>query len=179
MQMKRPLTIALCVVALGGASALATDEMSVQVKKTQVRNRESYLGKTLYELHYGDRVLVLKKGAAWLKVRPVDMSLVKLAAGAARDEKSLTGYLNKSALTTKRVVLKADQNAQLATSSEDVALAGKGFNDEVERSYQAKHPNLAAAFAALDQIEMNPTYSPSTEDVSAFRAAGGLGGGDL
>ncbi len=160
-----------------GPNGQAADEMSVQVKSTQVRDSDSYLGKPLYELHFGDRVTVVQKGAAWMKVQPVNTAAVKFSAGVPDDAKTYVGYVNKSALTTKRVVLKADQNAQLAASSEDVALAGKGFNDEVERAYQAEHPNLATAFTTLNHIETDAVYTPSAADISAFRAAGGLNGG--
>ena len=152
--------------------------MSVQVKTTQVRDKDSYLGKPLYELHFGDRVTVLQKGATWFKIQPVTVAAVKPATGAAAaPPQAFAGFLNKSALTTKRVVLKADQNAQVSASSEDVALAGKGFNDEVEQSYKTEHPNLASAYATLDQIETNTAYSPTAEEINAFRIAGGLTGG--
>ena len=175
--MKKLVMVMLCVTAAGGAEALAADEMSVQVKTTQVRDKDSYLGKPLYELRFGDRVTVLQKGATWFKIQPVNAAAAKPAAGAAAQPQPVAGFLNKSALTTKRVVLKADQNAQLSASSEDVALAGKGFNDEVEQSYKAEHPNLASAFATLDQIETNSAYSPTAEEINAFRVAGGLNGG--
>jgi hypothetical protein len=165
------------VLATDGAVARAADEMSVQVKTTQVRDKGSYLGKPLYELRFGDRVTVLQKGSAWFKIQPVNTAAVKMLAGAQSPPGGYAGYLNKSALTTKRIVLKGDQSAQMAASSEEVALAGKGFNDEVEKSYKTEHPNLVSAYATLDQIEANAAYSPSAEDVSEFRTAGGLGGG--
>jgi hypothetical protein len=37
------------------------------------------------------------------------------------------------------------------TSSDEVALAGKGFTPEVESSYRSKHPEMN--FAQVDQIE--------------------------
>jgi len=178
MRINRLTLTVLCAIAMCGVTVQAADEMSVQVKKTQVRDKGSYLGKTLYDLHYGDRVLVLQRGAAWYKVRPVEVDDLKLKNESSREVKDLTGYLNKSALSTKRIVLKADQNAEVMASSENVILAGKGFNDDVESSYKSKHPNLAAAFAELDAIEMDSTYSPTAEEVNAFRAEGGLEGGE-
>jgi hypothetical protein len=177
--MTRLLMMTACFALIGGTHARAADEMSVQVKTTQVRDKDSYLGKPLYELHFGDRVTILKKGATWFQVQPV-IAVAKPAAGAVAAPPAsplAAGYLNKSALTNKRVVLKADQNAPIAASSEDVALAGKGFNDEVERAYQSEHPKLVAAYATLDQIETNSTYTPSAEDINAFRTAGGMNGG--
>jgi hypothetical protein len=37
------------------------------------------------------------------------------------------------------------------TNSDEVALAGKGFNPEVESAYRAKHPEMD--FAQVDKIE--------------------------
>jgi len=176
MQIKDSLVVGLCAVAVLAGSATAADEMSVQVKSTQVRDKDSYLGKPLYTLRYGDRVAVLQKGAAWFKVQPVNPAAVKVAPGAAPPA-DVAGYMNKSALTSKRVVLKADQSAQTEASSDHVVLAGKGFNDDVEKSYKGEHPNLAKAYASLDEIETDASYSPTVEEVNAFKAAGGLGGG--
>lgn len=174
-----PIALSLIATCTITARSLAADEMSVQVKATAVRDKDSYLGKPLYELHFGDRVTVVQKGAAWFKVQPTNAVAVKLAPGvSAAEAKDNIGYVNKSALTTKRVVLKADQNAQLSASSENVVLAGKGFNDEVEKSYQAEHPNLASAFATLNGIETDAAFTPSAAEINAFRAAGGLNGGD-
>jgi len=176
--MTRLLMVTACIAAIGSTDARAADEMSVQVKTTQVRDKDSYLGKPLYELHFGDRVTILKKGATWFLIAPVNAQVQMKAPGTSSVEsRAQSGYLNKSALTNKRVVLKADQNAPIAASSEDVALAGKGFNDEVERAYQSEHPNLVTAYAKLDQIETNSTYTPSAEDINAFRTAGGMNGG--
>ena len=176
----KPLVLTvLSVTAMFSATSLAADDMSVQVKTTQVRDKDSYLGKVLYELHFGDRVTVQKKETAWFLIQPVNLAAVKITPGVDGQPPVVTGYVNKSALTTKRIVLKADQGVQMSASADDVTLAGKGFNDDVEQSYRANHPTLVAAYTTLDHIENDPAYSPTPEDISAFRAAGGLNGGGM
>ena len=55
------------------------------------------------------------------------------------------------------------------TSSDEVALAGKGFTPEVENSYRAKHPNLN--FALVDRVE---TYTVPPAKLQAFIKQGDL-----
>jgi hypothetical protein len=55
------------------------------------------------------------------------------------------------------------------TSSDEVALAGKGFTPEVENSYRAKHPELN--FALVDRIE---TYKVPQARLQTFITEGDL-----
>ena len=67
--------------------------MSVQVKDAQLRVSPSYLGKVTGTLSYGDRVEIEQTKGAWNKV-----SLV---------EGQQAGWMHESALTKKRIKLKA------------------------------------------------------------------------
>ena len=55
------------------------------------------------------------------------------------------------------------------TSSDEVALAGKGFTPEVESSYRAKHPEMN--FAQVDKIE---SYRVNPATLQAFIKEGDL-----
>jgi SH3 domain-containing protein len=55
------------------------------------------------------------------------------------------------------------------TSSDEVALAGKGFTPEVESSYQQKHPE--AKYAEVDQVEAQQVPAAKLQ---AFISEGGL-----
>ena len=44
--------------------------MSVQVKKCQVRNQPSCLGKIVSDLAYGDQVSILEEKESWFNVKP-------------------------------------------------------------------------------------------------------------
>jgi uncharacterized protein YgiM (DUF1202 family) len=55
------------------------------------------------------------------------------------------------------------------TSSDEAALAGKGFTPEVESSYRSKHPEMK--FAEVDKVEAN-RVDPAK--LQAFIAEGGL-----
>ena len=55
------------------------------------------------------------------------------------------------------------------TSSDEVALAGKGFTPEVESGYRAKHPEMN--FAEVDKVE---SYKVDPATLQAFIKEGDL-----
>ena len=55
------------------------------------------------------------------------------------------------------------------TSSDEVALAGKGFTPEVESGYRAKHPEMD--FAQVDKVE---SYKVDSATLQAFIKEGDL-----
>jgi uncharacterized protein YgiM (DUF1202 family) len=135
-QRKRWLTLGLLTLAaaaLGAGPAV----MSVQVKSGQVRETPSFLGKLIAPVSYGDRLEVLEQQGDWSKVT---------APGGQ------TGWVHNSALTKKKIAMKAgDQNAQTGASGEEMALAGKGFNSDVEADFKAKNKNID--FTWVDKME--------------------------
>ena len=120
--------IPMCCAALLATGAWAANEMSVQVRDGQLRNRASFLGAVVGTVAYGDRVTVNQTQAGWCEVS---------LAGK-------TGWIHESALTPKKVVLASgttDARVQ-SVGSEEVALAGKGFSKEVEAEYKKQNPKL-------------------------------------
>jgi uncharacterized protein YgiM (DUF1202 family) len=155
---KERLLIAVFFLLAVGAAFCAQQQMGVTVKETQMRATPTYLGKIVGLLKYGDRVTVLDQPDApkgWLKVKSPDGKL--------------QGWVNVSALTDKPVALKAgsEQVSQQASTG-DVALAGKGFNADVEAQYKEQE-NLD--YTWVDKMER---YSAAPERIAAFIAAGGL-----
>jgi hypothetical protein len=127
--------------------------MSVQVKAAQVRGKPSFLGPVVATLAYGDQVEAIQQSGDWAQVRT-----------ASRQE----GWLHQSALSSKRILLNAGgADAKGAASSQEVALAGKGFNSDVERQFRGKNPNLD--FAWVDRMER---ITVSAQQSVAFLQAG-------
>jgi hypothetical protein len=135
-RMRLPLVIAVFLMISG--IALAAAMKSVQIKEGALRSTPSFLGKIVAKVAYGDRVEAMDNQNGWSKVK---------LAGARQ-----SGWIHDSALTHKKIVLKAGQSdvAQGATGDE-IALAGKGFNEEVERELRGKNPQLD--FKTIDQME--------------------------
>lgn len=146
----------LLLIAFAAVTAwAATQMMSVQVREGQLRERPSFLGKVVAGVQYGDRMTVLSTQAGWTRVK----------TGSGQ-----TGWIHSSALTEKKVVLKAgDVDADTAASGEELALAGKGFNNEVEGEFKAENPDVD--YAWVDRMEK---MTVSIDESIAFLAAGGV-----
>ena len=96
--------------------------MSVTIKEAQVRSNPSFLGKIVALLPYGARVEVLERAGDWVKM--------ELPSGA--------GWIHSSALSRKKIVLSSGGGSvETGASGEEIALAGKGFNEQVESEYQS------------------------------------------
>ena len=147
--------ILICCAALMATGAWAANEMSVQVRDGQLRNRASFLGAVVGTVAYGDRVTVNQTQAGWCEVS---------LAGK-------TGWIHESALTPKKVVLASgttDARVQ-SVGSEEVAVAGKGFSKEVEAEYKKQNPELDFTW-----VDWMGQQTVSNERLVAFLKQGNL-----
>jgi len=155
MSRTRVLTIALFMVLAAATVWAAVGAMSVQVKNSQLRATPSFLGSTAASVSYGEQVEVLQEQGDWAEVS---------AAGGKK------GWIHQSALTRKKIVLNASgKDAELAASGDELALAGKGFNADVEARFRASHRDVD--FASVDRMEAM-TVSPA--EMIVFLKEGGL-----
>lgn len=154
MHFKR-FSLALGLLGLSVATALAATAsiMSVQINKADIRETPSYLGKVVTSLAYGDKVTVQSQSGAWLQVSGNNQS----------------GWLHSSALTTKKIVMKGDAAAKTTASSGEMALAGKGFNSDVEKQFKENHKEIN--FAPIDKMEKIKIPIP---ELQAFAKEGNL-----
>lgn len=146
----------LAGVVFAGATAVAAGAlMSIQVKNGHVRTQPSFLGKVVTVLSYGDQVAVLEESGSWKKV-------------AVPNSKG--GWMHASALTTRKILLRPGAaDVEKAATSDELALAGKGFNKEVEDSFKAKNPKVD--FSQIDRMEGITVSQPQ---ITAFVREGGL-----
>lgn len=146
----------MALVAVGtSALAAAPSEMSVQVKNGQLRASPSFLGKVIDPVAYGDRVTVVQQQGDWIKI------------GAPGGK---TGWIHQSALTPKRIVVKAGSgDVQTGASGSELALAGKGFNSDVEAEFKANNQDVD--FTWVDKMEK---MKVSAEESAAFLKQGGV-----
>ena len=139
---------------LFAAGAQAQSAMSVQVKQGAVRSTPSYTGQVLGTLNYGQQVQVTEKRSPWLMV-----------SGGG-----LSGWMHDSALSKKKIVLTGGETtAQTGASSEELALASKGFNSDVEAQFKAQNHEIN--FAAVDRMEHRKV---SSAEKSQFKKDGGI-----
>lgn len=132
----------------------ASEAMSVQVKEGEIRATPSFLGKIVAKAAYGDLVTVTEKSGSWRKV--------SLKDGATE------GWIHNTALTSKRIILTSGQeDVQTSAGQDELALAGKGFNEQVEASYMAQNKELDYTWIdKMEESKMTP------EQMKVFLAEG-------
>jgi len=153
-QRKRWLGLGMIVLA-GTTLAAGPVTMSVQVKSGQVVATPSFLGKVVTRVNYGDRIQVLEQQGDWSKIT---------AAGGQ------SGWIHTSALSKKKIAMKAGgQDAQTGASGDELALAGKGFNSDVEADFKAKNQNVDFTWVdKMEKIKVPP------ESMQQFLKDGGI-----
>ena len=152
--MKRILII-LGLLAVAATALWADDMMSVQVEQVPVRSRASNLGPVVGQLNYGDRIEIIGERSAFMQIRATD---------------GTTGWVHGSALTKKTVVLSSGGNVSSGASSDEVALAGKGFNAEIEAEYKSQ---TDLDFSWVDRME---TWGVPNDNLVKFLEQGQLEG---
>ncbi len=128
------------VLLLATTAVLPAKEktMSIQIRQGQLRSAPSYLSRVTENLDYATRVTILEEKGTWLRVRPA--------------ESTKEGWMHASSLTKKKLKLSAGEaDAATAVSSEEQALAGKGFNSDVEAKF--KENNAEIDFTWVDKME--------------------------
>lgn len=155
--MVRMLALFATALLLSAVTCMAKPKtMSLQVKNGQLREEPSFLSPVRASVEYGDRLNVVREKGPWTEVCSVDGKI--------------QGWIHSSALTKKRIRLRAgEKDADLAASSSELALAGKGFNSDVESEFKTR--NADVDFSWVDKMEK--TKIPAAE-IAAFLKNGGV-----
>jgi len=128
--------------------------MSVQVREGAVRDKPTFLGKVLTRLDYGHKVDILEEKAPWARISAADPEF--------------EGWMHISALTTKEIKLKPGvSDAETGATGNELALAGKGFDESAEKKYQEDNPTVD--FSWVDKME---SFVVSQPQIQAFLAEG-------
>lgn len=152
------IKVLLVLLALCAGVALAAGSMSVQVQSCKVRATASQLGKVVATVNYGDVLQVGDPQNGWYQVTV----------------NGVTGWVHESALSKKTVAMSSGTgDAATGASSEEVAMAGKGFNQQIENEMKAQ--------GKLDYtwVDKMSKLKPNEGEIALFRAQGGLVGGGL
>lgn len=146
--MKQPLRPAARAVLLAACAVLLLAEtVVVNVQTTALRKEPKFYAAVVAALKAGDRLELIASREGWLQVRT--------AAGAV-------GWVHDSAVGSKSFALAAvDKSLQTKASADEVALAGKGFDKQVEESYKARNANIS--FVWVDRMLKLKTTSVELE----------------
>jgi len=127
---KSAFIISILIIFTGFAAfAIQQKMMSIQVKKSAIRSSPSFLGKIVDQLKYGDRVAVRNTKGSWYFIN--------------RLSGKTGGWMHSSALSNKKIVLNpGTSDVEQDASSDEITLAGKGFNKQVENDFKSKNPQV-------------------------------------
>jgi uncharacterized protein YgiM (DUF1202 family) len=145
----------IVLLASAAAAQIRTGQtVYVTAKSLPVKSGTGFFARTLGNLAYGDAVTVLRVNGKWAEIR-----------SAAQ----VAGWVAQTNLSTKRVTVSGGSSA----SSREVAMAGKGFTEEVENSY--RQGNRSVDYGAVDLMEVNTV---SDNELLDFIREGRLSTGD-
>ena len=147
--------LVLFVAGMAAAQASKGGTMYVATKTLALKASTGFFAKTNYTLNYGDRVTVLQISGKNVEIQSTSNS-------------SRRGWTATANLTAKQI---ASGNAN-SLSMNEIALAGKGFNQEVENTYKATG-NLN--YAGVDNVEK---ISVNENDLQKFMQDGRLSMGE-
>jgi hypothetical protein len=154
----KSILIISLLITLTGLAVFAVEQkmMSIQVKNGDVRSSPSFLGKIVDQLKYGDQVAVQNVKGSWYLID--------------RPEGSSDGWMHSSALSVKKIVLNPGaSDVEQAASSDEITLAGKGFNQQVENDFKSKNPQVD--FTWINKMEK---MAVSQNQIQAFIKKGQL-----
>ena len=149
------LCMCVCVAAVLPAQASRGGTMYVTPRTLDLKSSTGIFASTRGRLEYGAQVTVLQVSGAWVEVRSATNA-------------SVSGWTKTVNLTPRRIV----QGSGTGASAQEVALAGKGFNQEIERAYRTEG-NLS-----YDAVDMVETLRVSDTDLQAFLVEGRLSMGE-
>jgi len=116
---------------------------NIIVKQGALRSQPSFIGQMLTNLSYGESVEISQEANGWAKIRVI--------------KTGQTGWVHLSALSKDAMTLKSvfsnSGNSTLnhSATTDELALAGKGFNKQVENQYKSRNPNID--FSWIDKME--------------------------
>lgn len=159
----KKLLCALCALALCAGTVFAASfksgaKLYVSVKSTALKSGTGFFAKSVGTVSYGDNVIVLESNSKKTKVR--------LASNA-----SVSGWISNGSLTNKKITKSGSSSVN--ASSNELALAGKGFSEEAEKAFKSSNGSLN--YAEVDKIEK---ITVSESELSSFISEGHLKGGE-
>ncbi len=138
------------------AAVLLAETLVVQVKSTFLRKEPVFYGAVVAELTTGEEVEEISSQNGWIKVRT---------------SSGHEGWLHSSAVRKQKFSLLAmNQPVKTQADADEVALAGKGFNKQVEDKYRSENPEIDFTW-----VENMLSIRVSPARLKAFLEQGKLG----
>lgn len=120
------LLIGVSVVCV---ALLLAQTLTVKVQSTYVRKEPKFYSPPLATLSAGESVTQISSQAGWFKVRT---------------SKGVEGWIHSQAVQSGKFTVAAmDQSLKTSATADEVALAGKGFNKQVEDEYKSRNKGIS------------------------------------
>lgn len=117
-------------------AVLLADTLIVKVQTTYVRKEPKFYSSPVATISAGESVTQLSSQAGWFRVRT---------------SKGIEGWIHSQAVATGKFAVAAmDKSLKTSATADEVALAGKGFNKQVEDEYRSR--NKGISFGEVDRM---------------------------
>lgn len=136
--MKRIGTAVLLLLLAGAAFAIEPGEtLAVSVREGELRSAPGFLSTIEERVPYGESLTALGVRGDWVRVRV--------------ESDGTEGWLHSTAvLPPGEMNLTGSTGEDTGTTSREIALAGRGFNEQVEEQYQEEQE---LDFSGVDEME--------------------------
>ena len=148
--------VALTILATATFAVEVGDQPAISVRQGEVRTTPSFLGRIVATAGYGELVEVLELRGDWVRIRV--------------QATNVEGWLHTTAIAEKQALRLegAGDSRSAGTTSREIALAGRGFNEQVEARYKSEK---GLDFTLVDEME---GYGLPPEELGEFFAAADL-----
>jgi hypothetical protein len=126
--------ISLFIIISISSVSVHAETATVITKENAIRESCRFFSPVKATVHYNDVLEVVSQEGDWFQVK----------------FKGIQGCIHKSAIEKKSFSFSNLVGSKKSASGEEVALAGKGFNPQVEAAYRGQNPNLK--FGEVDSI---------------------------
>jgi hypothetical protein len=156
-----PSTVVLSLFVLF-VSLLVAETLIIKVQTTNLRKNPKFYAPVIQALKAGEKIeKISSQPDGWIQV--------KTSGGSV-------GWIHSSAVAVQKFDLLAmDKSMKTQASASEVALAGKGFNKQVEESYRAKHADVS--FVWVDRMLLIKISASRVEEFMRNGKLGEWGGG--
>ena len=137
--MARISAVLLLLFVLSGAlfAISVNDTLAVSVREGELRSSPGFLSAITARVQYGESVKVTAKSGDWVRVRV--------------ESSGEEGWVHSSSVLPPREMnLAGSTGRDTGTTSREIALAGRGFNEQVEQEYKDQQD---LDFSEVDEME--------------------------
>jgi uncharacterized protein YgiM (DUF1202 family) len=123
-------------VAVVCVAMLLAQTLVIKVQSTHVRKEPKFYSSSIATLRAGESVSQISTQGGWVKVRT---------------SQGVEGWIHSQAVATGKLAVAAmDKSVKMSATADEVALAGKGFNRQVEDAYKSR--NTGISFSEVDRM---------------------------